>query len=124
MIYAYKEKYSDVIEESINYLENRGFENLKANIDAYESPKSYTKKGSDITITPDIVAVKEGKKYFFYISSKSEKPRLLKSKWLLLNTLFNLKSARFKLITTRGHIQFSKHMIEDLNLTNKNLIKI
>ncbi|WP_203255876.1 hypothetical protein [Hyunsoonleella ulvae] len=124
MIYADKEKYSDILEESINYLENRGFENLKADIDGYESPKSYTKKGSNISITPDIVASKEGRKYFFDISLKSEKPKLLKSKWLFLNTLSTLKSARFKLITTRGHIQYSKNMLQDLNLNNKTLLKI
>lgn len=124
MIKADKEKYTDVLENSINYLENRGFENVKADIDGYETPKSYIKKGSEITITPDIVATKEGRKYFFDISLKSEKPKLLKSKWLFLNTLSTIKSARFKLITTRGHIQYSKNLLEDLNLGNTSLIRI
>ncbi|SEQ05351.1 hypothetical protein SAMN05421824_1034 [Hyunsoonleella jejuensis] len=124
MIYTEKEKYSDILENSINYLENRGFENIKADMDGYETPKSYIKKGSDIAVTPDIVATKEGRKHIFDISLKSEKPRLLKSKWLFLNALSNLKSHRFRLITTRGHIQFSKDMLEDINLTNKKLIRI
>ncbi|MBC3757220.1 hypothetical protein H7U19_02310 [Hyunsoonleella sp. SJ7] len=124
MVYTEKDKHSDVLEESINYLENRGFENIKVDIDGYESPKSYIKKGSDIAVTPDIVATKEGRKYIFDISLKSEKPQLLKSKWLFLQTLSNLKSHRFKLITKRGHIQFSKDMLEDINLTNTKLIRI
>jgi len=124
MIYSDKEKYSNILENSIDYLENRGFENLKADIDGYETPKSYAKKGTDIAVTPDIVATKEGRKYIFDISLKSEKPRLLKSKWLFLNTLSTLKSHRFKLITTRGHIQFSKDMLEDINLSDKKLIRI
>lgn len=124
MIQADKDKYADVLEDSITYLENRGFENIKADMDGYETPKSYSKAGSDITVTPDIVAMKEGQKHYFDIGLKSEKPKLLKSKWLFLKTLSNLKSHRFKLITKRGHYKFTQDMLEDINLTNKSLIKI
>lgn len=124
MIYTDKAKYSDILEDSINYLENRGFENIKADMDGYETPKSYLKKGSDIAVTPDIVATKEGRKHLFDVSLKSEKPKLLKSKWLFLNTLSNLKSYRFKLITTRGHYKFTHEMLDAINLSDKNLIKI
>ena len=105
-------------------LENHGFENIKADYEGYESPKSYIKRGSDIAITPDIVAEKEGRKHIFDISLKSEKPKLLKSKWLFLNTLSNLKSHRFKLITKRGHYKFSQDMLDAINLSDKKLIKI
>lgn len=124
MIYTDKEKYSDILEDSITYLENRGYKDIKADLEGYESPKSYIKKGSDVAITPDIVASKEGRKHIFDISLKSEKPRLLKSKWLFLQTLSNLKSHHFKLITTRGHYKFTREMLEGINLTDKKLIKI
>jgi hypothetical protein len=124
MVYTDKEKYSHILENSITYLENHGFENIKADLQGYETPKSYTKSGSDISITPDVVAMKEGRKYYFDISLKSEKPKLLKSKWLFLNTLSNLKSSRFRLITARGHYAFTKEMLESINLPNKSLIKI
>ena len=124
MIYEDKAKYSNILENSITYLENHGFENIKADIEGYETPKSYSKAGSDISITPDVVATKEGRKYYFDISLKSEKPKLLKSKWLFLNTLSSLKSSRFRLITARGHYKFTKDMLEAINMTNKQLIKI
>ncbi len=124
MIQQDKEKYPDVLEDSIAYLESHGFENIKADFEGYESPKSYTKAGSNISVTPDMVATKEGRKYYFDISLKSEKPKLLKSKWLFLNTLSNLKSHRFKLITKRGHYKFSQDMLEAINLSDKKLIKI
>lgn len=124
MVYTDKEKYTDILENSINYLENRGFEDIKADIDGYESPKSYMKKGSDVAVTPDIVASKEGRKHFFDISLKSEKPNLLKSKWLFLQTLSNLKSHRFRLITTKGHYKFTREMLEAINLPDKKFIKI
>lgn len=124
MIKADKEKYSDVLENSIAYLENHGFENIKADMDGYETPKSFTKAGTDISVTPDIVATKEGRKHYFDISLKSEKPRQLKSKWLFLNTLSNLKSYRFKIITARGHYKYTQDMLDAVNLGNKKPIKI
>ncbi|HEX9826873.1 MAG TPA: hypothetical protein VGA80_09780 [Flavobacteriaceae bacterium] len=124
MIYTDKEKYSDFLNDSLTYLKQHGFENIKADTEGYETPKSYSKLGSDISITPDIVAEKEGRKHFFELSLKSSKPNLLKSKWLFLNTLSNLKSHDFRLITTRGHYKFTNEMLDDINLTNKKLIKI
>ena len=124
MIYTDKEKYSDILSNSLVYLKNIGFENIKADAEGYDTPKSYHKKGSDINITPDIVAEKEGRKHYFELSLKSDQPRLLKSKWLFLNTLSAMNSSRFKIITTRGHYKFTNEMLEDLNMSDKKLIKI
>ncbi|KJD32788.1 hypothetical protein PW52_15020 [Tamlana sedimentorum] len=124
MIYKDKEKYSDILKDSISYLENHGFENIKADIKGYDRPKQYVKSGSDISITPDITATKEGRTYYFDIGLKSEKPKLLKSKWLFLNTLSNLKSFRFRLITARGHYKFTEDMLDAVNLNHKHLIKL
>jgi hypothetical protein len=112
------------LEKSIHHLEATGFENIKADMEGYETPKSYTRKDADIKITPDIVAMKNGRKYFFDISLKSEKPSLLKSKWLFLDALSRMKSNRFRIITTRGHYKFTDSMLEDINLSNKTPIRI
>lgn len=93
-------------------------------MDGYETPQSFARKGADSKITPDIVAMKNGRKYFFEISLKSEKPSLLKSKWLFLDTLSRLRSNRFRIITTRGHYKFTNMMLEDINLSTKTPIKI
>ena len=124
MITQDKEKYAEELNQSISYLENLGYSNIKADIEGYESPKSYHKKGSDINVTPDIVAEKEGRKHVFDLSLKSHKPRLLKSKWLFLNTLSQIKSFRFRLITTRGHYKFTNETIDDINLDTIKLLKI
>jgi len=112
------------LKESLAYLEKSGYDNIKADIEGYETPKSYLKRGSDTKITPDIVALKNGKKYYFEISLKSERPLLLKSKWLFLDTLSRMNSNRFKIITTKGHYKFTDNMLEDINLTNKSPIRI
>src|SRR5690606_10665711 len=111
------------LKESLTYLENLGFDNIKADIAGYETPTSYLKKGSDITITPDIVAEKGGRKHYFEISLQSEKPKLLKSKWRFLDVLTRMKDHRFKIITRRGHYKFTQDMLDELNL-DKNPIKL
>lgn len=124
MVKIEKSENQKFLEKSIHHLEATGFEDIKADMEGYETPKSYLRKGSDSKITPNIVALKNGRKYYFEISLKSEKPRLLKSKWLFLDTLSRMNSNRFRIITTRGHYKFTDTMLEDINLTNKEPIKI
>lgn len=124
MIQSDKIKYTDILNSSINYLQQLGFENIQADTEGFETPKSYSKMNSDIVITPDIMAQKEGHQHIFELSLKSEHPQELKSKWLFLKTLSQMKSYRFGLITTRGHIKFTNDMITDLSLENSKLIKI
>ncbi|QNJ97514.1 hypothetical protein [Constantimarinum furrinae] len=123
MIQVDKEESTETIKESVAYLEHRGFENIKADIEGYETPKSYNKKGSDISITPDIVAERAGVKHYFEVSLKSQQPTLLKSKWRFLDVLSRMRNERFKIITRRGHYKFTNEMLADLNL-QKNLIKL
>lgn len=118
-----KNENSEFIQESLSYLENLGYNNIKADIEGYETPKSYHKKGSDVVITPDIVAEKAGRKHYFEISLKSEEPVLLKSKWRFLDVLTRMKDHKFRIITRRGHYKFTQDMLNDLNL-EKDPIKL
>ncbi|EGV43877.1 hypothetical protein BZARG_2484 [Bizionia argentinensis JUB59] len=111
------------LQESLAYLEKLGYDNIQADAEGYEMPKSYHKKGSDITITPNIVAEKAGRKHYFEISLKSEEPILLKSKWRFLDVLTRMKDDRFRIITRRGHYKFTQDMLDDLNM-DKEPIKL
>lgn len=124
MIKLQKHKNTEFLEKSIKYLENTGFINIRADVDGYDTPKSFLKKNTGAVITPDIVAEKNGRKYFFDISLKTEKENQLKSKWLFLDTLSRLKSNRFKIITTKGHYKFTDSILNDLNLTSKTPIRL
>lgn len=123
MIYLDKKENEEALIDSINYLKHKGFENIKADLEGYETPKSYHKKDSDVIITPDIIAERAGIKHYFEISLKSEEPHLLKSKWRFLDVLTRMKNHRFKIITRRGHYKFTNEMLSDLNL-DKTLIKL
>ena len=124
MIKTDKLENTEIILKSISYLESRGFTNIKADATDCEIPKSYIRKSTGVKITPDIVAMKNGRKYFFEISLKSDTPKLLKSKWLFLDTLSRMNSNRFRIITTKVHFKFTADMLEDINLSNKTPIKI
>lgn len=123
MIYLDKKENEEVLLDSITWLKHKGFENIQADVEGYETPKSYHKKDSEITITPDIVADRAGIKHYFEISLKSDQQHLLKSKWRFLDVLTRMKNHRFKIITRRGHYKFTQEMLSDLNL-DKTLIKI
>jgi len=125
MIYSDKkeDKNTTFLTETIEYLAHKGFENIKADADGYETPNSFTRQETGNSLTPDIVAEKRGIKYFFEVSLKSTKPKLLKSKWLLLDTLTRMKDYRFRIVTTKGHLSFTRNMIADTNL-NKDFIRI
>lgn len=124
MIALDKTNNTAALKDSINYLKQIGYENIKADAEGYETPTTYHKKGSDVTITPDIIAEHDGKKHYFEISLKSEEPALLKSKWKFLETLTKMKGDYFKIITFRGHYKFTQDMLDDINLPNKSLIKL
>jgi len=119
-----QDKYAEELNNAIQHLENLGYNNIKADIDGYKTPKSNHKKGSDIDVTPDIVAEKEGRKHIFDLSLKYHRPRLLKYKWLFINTLSQLKSYRFRLITVRGHYKFTNDTIGAINLDAVKRVKI
>ena len=123
MVQRDKQENDDVLKESVTYLENKGFENIKADIEGYETPKSYNKKGSDVSITPDIVAERAGIKHYFEVSLKSDRTNLLKSKWRFLDVLTRMRNERFKIITRRGHYKFTNEMLDHLNM-DKKLIKL
>ncbi len=123
MTNAVREQNTDILKDTIAYLESRGYEEIKSPIEGYESPKSYLKAGEDISVTPDIVAVRNGIKHYFEIGLKTDEPSLLKSKWQFLKTLSQMKNQRFKVITHRGHYSFTDELLQELNLSN-NLIRI
>ena len=123
MVQLDKKENEEVLLDTVQYLEKRGFENIQADVEGYESPKSYTKVGSDISITPDLVAEREGVKHYFEVSLKSAEPNLLKSKWRFLDVLTRMKNHRFKIVTRRGHYKFTDDMLRDFNL-DKDPIKI
>jgi len=123
MIADQKIEHKAILLKSVNYLTQQGYEDIKADVEGLETPKSYTKQSDKSSITPDIVAFKNGRKYYFEISQKLDEPRKLKTKWRFLDVFTRAKNHNFKIITTRGNYKFTDDMLEELKL-NKNAIKL
>ncbi len=124
MVKSEKKDHAAFIVKSVHHLEARGFDKIRVDLDGYDKPKSFLRKRDGTNMTPDIVANKDGKRYFFEISLKTDEPQLLKTKWVFLDALSRMKSDAFRIITTKGHYKFTDSVLEDINLSNKTPIKI
>lgn len=111
------------LEKAITWAEKRGFSNIKANLEDYETPKAYSKKDAADTFIPDMTATKTGGKSYVEIALKTDNIRRRVSKWKLLNTLAAMKGGKLFLLAPRGHKAFVKRMIQKFNL-NATVISI
>ncbi len=62
MIQKQKEENQEILEQSISHLKFSGFENIKADMPNYETPKTFKSQRSGLEITPDLSATKNGRK--------------------------------------------------------------
>ncbi len=123
MVLKEKQEHQALIEKTITYLEAKGFEHIKADIEGYESPKSFKMKNRGIDVTPDIVAENKGRVQYIEIGLKSQDKRLLKTKWKFLKTLAEMKNRNFKVVAHKGSYGFSDKLMQEINL-NKSAIRI
>ena len=90
--------------KTINYLELRGYESIKADIDGYESPKSFLMRSTGIEITPDIVVETNGKVQYIEVGYKAEDADFLKTNGNLSKHSPNLKIGILKCFLTKDAI--------------------
>ncbi|MEX1000578.1 MAG: hypothetical protein WDZ35_00535 [Crocinitomicaceae bacterium] len=122
MLLDEKEEHKELIEKTIKYLEGRGYTEIKADIEGYESPKSFKMKSKDQDVTPDIVAThKNGKIQYIEVGVKSGQPNLLKSKWKFLETLAGMKDRVFRVVSHRGSYQFTDKLMKEIDLKRPSL---
>ena len=102
----------EIIDEIAKTLEEKGFENIKADHPDFETPTKFVRQDSDGELVPHITAHRNGSKYYIEVSQKTEKVSPLVSKWKLLHTIASLKNARFQLFVPYGSMQFTKKLVE------------
>lgn len=109
-------KSEKIISRITNWIAKRGFENIKANVEGFETPTSFSVSSDEELVTPDITAVSYGSKSYFEIATKKDKRKdvqKLVSKWKLLSTLAKHKGGQLYLFAPRGHKQFTQDIIKD-----------
>lgn len=116
MIREEKEKHENLIIKTIKHLKKLGYTDIKADVEGYETPKSFEMRSQNITVTPDIVSkTPNGKVHYVDISVKSDQPILLKTKWKFLKTLSELKNRSFRVITHKGHYSFTDKLLSEMS---------
>lgn len=95
----------------------KGFDDVKANIEGYESPAKIRRgKDSDEFFIPDVTGEVNGRKSYFELGLKTDdlkKERLVITKWRLLSNLAAHKNGKLYLAVPRGHMAFTNRILAD-----------
>ena len=102
-----------VFSKALNWVQNKGMDNIRSKFGEFEEPKSFLLKGVDDTFTPDITAIQRTRKRYIEIADKdSQDPKRIASKWKLLNTLANMKGGKFYILAPRGNKAYAQRISE------------
>lgn len=104
-------KYQEHIDSAVDYVENLGFENVRARYEGYEEPASLRMQGTGKTFTPDITATKNGGKYYFEIADRSESSSDVVGKWKLMATLAEMKGGDFRIFVPYGSMKYTNDIL-------------
>ena len=118
------EKKEDYIKESIEKVVNaRGYKEVKANIEEYETPAHLTRQRDEEPYIPDITGVRNGRKSYFEVAIKTDKIRQVVTKWKLLANLARFKRGKLFLLVPTGHYAFTNRILKKYPIEAK-VIKI
>ncbi len=108
----------EYFEKAIDWARKRGFSNIKADFEDYESPAQFARAGeNDDPFVPHITGLKTGGKSYIEIATKTDMVIDKVSKWKLLSTLAARKGGKLFLLTPRGHKRFAEEIVKDYNLS-------
>lgn len=111
--------------KAIQWARRKGFKNIKANTDDYETPKTFTKPNKEVQIVPDLSGELRGKKYYVEIAVKEvDRQQQMVSKWKLLSTLASRKGGKLYLLAARGHKAFAQKIVDQYSLKNATVVSI
>jgi hypothetical protein len=116
-------KFEQNIKQAIGYVQNRGFENIKARHEDFDQPAGMAMQGSDVVFTPDITAERRGARFYFEIADRTEAKEQVIGKWKLLSTLAKMKGGDFKIFVPYGSMKYATDIIEKKNI-DAELIKL
>ncbi len=116
-------KFEQSIKQAIGYVQNRGFDNIKARHEDFEAPAGMAMQGTDTVFTPDITAERNGNRYYFEIADRTEPKEQVIGKWKLLSTLAKMKNGDFKIFVPYGSMKYATDIIERKNI-DAELIKL
>lgn len=90
----------------------RGFKQIKANVEDFDTPAKLQRERDDESYIPDITGVINGRKSYFELSLKTDKIRQVVTKWKLLSRIAGFKRGKLYLIVPRGHYAFTNRVLD------------
>ena len=92
----------------------RGYKNIRANVDEYETPSRLSRQTSDgeESFIPDATGIINGRKSYFELALKSDSKRATVTKWKLLANLAKFKRGKLYLVAPRGHYAFVDRLLK------------
>lgn len=108
---AEQTKDETLIKEIADHLTQKGFEDIKADVEGFESPARLVRQSDDFEFTPDATANRKGRKYYFELAIKTDATRRLVTKWKLLSTLAEMKAGKFQIFVPHGNMKFTRELI-------------
>ncbi|MEI7586130.1 hypothetical protein [Runella sp.] len=94
--------------EVVKWLKKRGFEEIRANVEGYETPIGYALQSDEEKYIPDVTGRLFSENSYFEVVLKTDKVSRTISKLRLLSTLAAAKGGKLFLMTPRGHFNFAK----------------
>jgi len=102
---------------AIQWVEQKGFDSIKANFEGHENPKSWIRSKTEKPMIPDITGVKHGKKNYVELALKTDDERRQVTKWKLLSLLATQQGGKLYLLAPRGHKAHTVKIVNNYNLT-------
>ena len=111
-------------DRALDWVSNKGFENIKANTEDYESPVAFSKSNDKSQVIPDITGKLHGSKSYIEIVSKEGDKQSLITKWKLLGAVAASKGGKLYLLAARGYKSFASEIVKNYNLQNAKVVNI
>jgi len=118
-------EYQEIIKTVAEHLEKKGFEQIKADAETFDTPAKMSKQGSEISFTPNLTArKKDGSKYYFEVVSKEQEDQeMLLSKWSMLSAFAELREGKFYLIVPNGKLRFTNRLLKENEQIHANVLQ-
>ncbi len=113
-----------IFQKAISWTQNRGFSEIKANTEDYETPAVFSRQNGVAPVIPDITGILQGSKSYIEIALKEEDRQLLISKWKLLSMMASRKGGKLYLLAVKGQKTFADKIVEEYDLFNTKVISI
>lgn len=114
-IFVFMEK-DGFIANVVKWAQSHGFKEIKANIEGYETPKSYERTHDNQVFTPDVTGTNMFNKHYLEVSMKTDKLMKDISKWKLLSELASMKGGKLYLMAPRGHVRYTRDVVSQHNI--------